>query len=333
MEPRNRRTVLKLVGLGAGGAATGVAAGLEQDGPGTYAVVQGDRCIPVTPIEGSDPVEAFYDWAATPEKRWSSNGTTELQRGDTSIAFLYEGPEATSLVFVHGKLGFDGDGGSASFAIDGLPPEGEWVVEDDKYDGPDNYDNWTHTETASYVDWTWDGGRADGGVFRGVTGGATIRVVPRFNESATLYERYYQGDVQRWEFVSGEFDDPRYVELAMDEPMIVGGIDCTGDDGSSGGSGGGDDGKRGGGDGDDKQNKKHQQKQKKHRRKREKHQRKREKKKQKHEKRRRKHERKEQKKADKERKKERKKAEKHEKKQRKHEKKQRKHREKEEDDD
>lgn len=228
MNPRNRRSVLKLLGFGAGAAGANLASGLERDGASSYAVVQGDRCVHVTPIEGTAPVEEFYDWAPTVEKQWSSNGTTGFQREETSIAFFYDGPAATSLVFVHDELGDDSSGGAVSFAIDGLPADGEWVVEDDDYDGESNYDDWEHAESVSHVDWTWETSRTDGGVFRGVTTDDRIRIVPRFNEAATLHGRPNEGRIERWEFLSGGSDDPKRVELAMDQPLTVGGVDCSG---------------------------------------------------------------------------------------------------------
>lgn len=296
--PRRRRSVLKLIGTGlSGSAAAGVAA--DRGADAAWAVVQGDTCTTVTPLSGDQPAAAFYDWEPAPSHLWSSLGTEHLQRADGSVVFLYDGPDALSLVFVHGKVQGDGDGGSVSMTVSGLPPDGEWVVEDDDYDSPSNFDVWAHAGTASEIDWTWDAGRTDGAAFAGVTADATIRIAPRFNADATLYGVHYDGTVETWEFLSADGADPERIPLSMDAPITVTGDGCPGggsDTGSRGGTGGdgdgdGGDGREGQDDGD-RERTKHERKRAKHR---EKHERKRRKHREKHQRKRRKHRRKERK--------------------------------------
>ncbi|MFW5978239.1 MAG: cell surface glycoprotein related protein, partial [Halohasta sp.] len=77
----------------------------------TYRIVQGDQEFEVEPIKGAVPVEEFYDYRYPYQSResdswgrsFSSHGTTDYQRDDTSVLMLYEGPNGVSLVAVHDK--------------------------------------------------------------------------------------------------------------------------------------------------------------------------------------------------------------------------------------
>jgi len=222
-----RRQFVGSLAVGAAGAiaTTGVASARGK-GTGksdkTYYLKQGWDKIELTPLKGEqDPAES-YDWDTDD---FSSKGTTELQRPDTSVLFLYEDPDgAVHLVLVHGKYDPDGgdwDGGSVTFDFLGLSHDGSWVVQDDLYDGSDNYDNWTTGGLRQTVDWTWDGARTDGGVYGPLGWDPFFRIDPAFNENAELYEEYYEGDIDEWEVLSGDIDDPERHSLDTDGPVNI----------------------------------------------------------------------------------------------------------------
>ncbi|MFC7047259.1 hypothetical protein ACFQH6_19275 [Halobacteriaceae archaeon GCM10025711] len=77
----SRRTVLAVVGTGLAGSVLGTTAtGGQQTAP-EYVLVQGDRCVPVQPIQGREPVASFYDYVL-PERYVS--GANGASAGDTA---------------------------------------------------------------------------------------------------------------------------------------------------------------------------------------------------------------------------------------------------------
>jgi len=217
-----RRKLLGTLGaasLGTVAIGSGHAQSTEDD---TYHIVQCGRHLELTPLSGPDPVEAFYDWDAA-NTQYSSAGTTDLQQPDTTILFLYEGPSGrVSLVIVHGQLGGSQDGGSVTFDFAGLPTSGEWLVQDDFYDAPTNYDNWETDGEQQTVDWTYDGGRTDGGAYGPIGLDSNIVIRPSFNESSALFEQYYEGRIEEWQALSGDRDNPDRFTLEMDDPLLIG---------------------------------------------------------------------------------------------------------------
>lgn len=217
----DRRGVLGLLG-GTTASIVGFSGTVAADPPKQpgkpYRLVQGERCIEVTPLQGSETAAEFYDWNAA-ETLYSSQATADLQRPDTSQLFLYEAPDgAVSLVIIHGKFGGSHDGGSASLTFHGLPEDGTWQTRDDFYDEPTNYDVWRSGEVDA-VDWTWDGGRTDGGVYGPLGGHFEIEIEPAFNQDAALYEEYYDGEITEWQVLSGDLDDPDRITIDMDRPI------------------------------------------------------------------------------------------------------------------
>lgn len=212
-----RRSFLSAAGAAiVGGAlATGTASAAEST---SFHLTQGEHCIPLRPLRGDDPVKAFYDYR---NERYSSHGTQSLQRADTSLLFLYEGPKGVSLVFVHGKLGSNSDGGSVTFEISGLPSSGKWLVEDDSYDGPRRYDRWKTNDTTATIDWTWDGGRADGAVFGYLGDDTDIEIDPAFNEDAALFGKHYDGTIEDWQALSGDRSNPTRTSLDRSTPIRI----------------------------------------------------------------------------------------------------------------
>lgn len=239
--------LLVLGGVAVGASSTHARAQTTTDR--TYVLEQGDRCRTVTPLSGEEPVDEFYEYGS-----FSSLGTTDLQRPNTSILLLYRGQAGTSLVMVHGTVDEGSQGGSVSMTVSGLPRSGTWVVEDDNYPGPTNYDRWNHTNGTSRIDWTWATANTDGAVFRGLEAlNGSIEITPRFDEEAALYGEHYDGNVTAWQLLGGDRSSPDRVALEMDSPVTIRTGECPGagdEDTRDGGSS--PDGTDTGGDGEER---------------------------------------------------------------------------------
>ncbi|WP_266074958.1 PKD domain-containing protein [Haladaptatus caseinilyticus] len=192
----------------------------------TYTVQQGDTCVAVTPIQGSEDVVSFYDYRNpyTEPSDWSysSFAPGSVTRENGSTMFLYEAPDGTvSLVVLHDRLRKERTGdklpmSTASFGFDGLPEAGQWILMDDTYEGRD--DRWSRNR----IDWTWTGSRVDGAVFRGVSGDFDITVSPAWNEEATLYDSRFESEpVTSWAFLSGSVRNPTETQLDMGESVTI----------------------------------------------------------------------------------------------------------------
>lgn len=249
-----RRTALKFVGaVGLAGVATGARA---QSSDAPYSVAQGDRDVPVVPLSGGDPVEELYglqlpgrfggDNGASDRggPYYQSNGTSDLQREDVTVSFLYDGPNGHSLVVVHDSTAST-DGGAVTWTVRDVPGDAAWAVKDDYYTDPEtgepagnNFDRWDVDGTTHTVDWTWGSAGTDGGVLRSPGGRLDVTVEPAFNEAATLWGEHYAEDpVSDWQFLSfpDGRDSPERTSLALDEPVSVAPTDrgqSDGDDGS-----------------------------------------------------------------------------------------------------
>ncbi len=175
----------------------------------------------VEPLSNGERIEEFY---RTPP----GNSVTGLERADTSIIFLWEGPEGTSLVVVHDKPGSDGGGaatlnftgvpafGTADVGpVPGLPGEGSWVIQESPGDfGPPS-------QPPNVISWSWLDGENDGGAYRGGMDAAfTVIVEPAFNDDALEPPRD-PGTVDAWVFLSGDVDDPTTIELDMETPLVI----------------------------------------------------------------------------------------------------------------
>ena len=260
-----RRTLLRA--LGAAGALTAVGSRTARADPADgYSVVQNGDCTPIVPLSGDRSVEELYE-LRIPEEYGGDNGATDpgegpyygslgiqdLQRTNTTVAFLYDGPEGVSLVVVHGALnGDDGDGGRGiSWTLEGeVLSDGEWVVKDDFYTDPDtgrqadsNLDQWDVTGETHTIDWTYGGGRTDGGAFRPLGDEFELVIDPRYNEAAALWDgNFYDGRVTNLVFLSfpNGRGEPEAVSLDLDERLRLRAGSCDRDDEEDGG--GGDDG-------------------------------------------------------------------------------------------
>lgn len=212
----------------------------------TYTATQGAETVEIEPLEGNMTVQELYDFRlpdsydneATRNATngasfgsgpyYGSAGTEDLQQGDTSLMFLYDGPNGLSLVVVHEGEGST-DGGSATFEITGLNDDGAWVVKDDLYLDDDgsiassNYDLWNTDSTPQTIDWTWGSGGSDGGAFQPLEEDFSFTIDPAFNEDAELYGDIssYTGQVEDWQVLSGDMNNPERTSLNLTEAVTV----------------------------------------------------------------------------------------------------------------
>jgi hypothetical protein len=201
-----------------------------------FSIEQDGKCIPIEPLSMSGlPVEEFYDYR-TPDTdpssyKYASFGTENLQRKNTSILFLYEGPKGLSLVMIHDKIDA-GAGGAVTFRMTNLPVKGKFIIKDDSYDASTNRDtfdyskhrNWNGKESASAnISWTWQRGRADGAVYRNLGNDFKITINPQFNENAVLAGEGgpYNGKIKNWEVLSGNVNNPTRTKLNMNKPVTI----------------------------------------------------------------------------------------------------------------
>lgn len=222
------------------GGITATEASSNSASDETYAVTQGDQCIEVDPfVDESQTVEEFYDYRNPithdyPNDQYSSYGTTHLQEDDTSILLLYEGSDGLGLVMVHDQVDGDTTGGTATFEIEGLPSEGEWVqfdavYPDDHYGGP--ISNYEREGTTSTMNWTWAEERTDGAAFRGgLEEDFEITIDPAFNDEAALdvENEEYQGTIDDWHVLSAVGDSHTRMSLeSLEEPVTIAPGSCS----------------------------------------------------------------------------------------------------------
>lgn len=214
----DRRTFL---GASASTAVLGVGAltgtvGAQQDGGPSYVVEQGDACHEVTPLSTGGTVEEFYGYVAP-----HAHTTTDLERSDVSQLFLFDGPDGTSVVFLHDKPtgnpaghdhvhGADTGGGAVSLDFTGLiVGEFETPVSDEPFE---------------FGDWAWSEEHTDGGAFR-FGGSFTLRIDPAFNEAADR-DPLSPGSIDEWQLLSGDATDPDRIQLDLDRPVTIGSGPC-----------------------------------------------------------------------------------------------------------
>jgi len=206
-----------------------------------FTVSQSNESFEAEALTGDVPVEELYGFNLPPsydhqnqglngasypenESYYESTGTEDLQRDETTITFLYDGPEGLSLVVVHDKN--EGNGGSASWTFRDMP-EGQWVVKDDLYlteDGDKastNYDNWNVSQNPQTVDWTWGSAGTDGGAYRDIGNSFNFTIEPRFNEESALWQQHYNGTIENWQFLSGDIENPERQNLSLDENLVI----------------------------------------------------------------------------------------------------------------
>ena len=210
-----RRTVLSgLSGLLVAGAMAGQSAAADDR---EYSVVQNGRCIPVTPLSGSVPVEEFYNYS--PHR--AGDDALGYTESDRSQLFLYRNTNTgdTSLVMLHDTVD-DGSGGAVTFDFDfaGIAP-GSWSVQDDS---EDTYQ--TDSGVISQADWSWADAPTDGGAIPVDGDPFKIDITPAFNDDAER-SPLNDGEITSWVALSG---DDTVVDLPMDESVSI--YPCDGSD-------------------------------------------------------------------------------------------------------
>lgn len=220
------------IGLAAASAAGALAsASTASSGPGSDAVHNRTFLIeqptlpplatPVQPLSNGDRVETFYALS-------NGRSATGLEQPDTSIIFLWEGPNGTSLVTIHDHP-YDLGGGAATLNFTGypafgvpsqdplpaIPGQGSWVVKDDTRDFK------PPSEPPNVVSWSWLDYYNDGGAYRGGMDGAfAVHVEPAFNDAA-LEDPRDPGTIDDWVFLSGDLADPTAIPLDLDAPLLI----------------------------------------------------------------------------------------------------------------
>lgn len=223
-------TVVAAVAVSATVGVGAVAANTSPPVDDEYAVIQGDECIPIESLGyGHQTTEEYYDYraphAGADASTYSSHGTTHLQEDDTSVIFLHESSNGLSLVMVHDQYNGDSDGGAATFQLTDLPQDGEWVVEDDDYDGSET--EWDHRGTSSRISWAWSEERTDGAAFNGgLDDDFEINIYPLFNDQAAL-SGIYDGEVTDWQALSGPEHNPERTSLNMTQPITITSESCS----------------------------------------------------------------------------------------------------------
>lgn len=204
------------------------AASQPPPGERTFAIQQPTvppLATPVEPLGNGERIEDFY---GTP----LGNSVTGLERPDTSIIFLWDGPEGTSLVVVHDKA-YTAGGGAATLNFTGypafgvpslgpapaIPGEGSWVVKE----APGDFQ--APSQPPNVISWSWLEGQNDGGAYRGGMDGAfAVLVEPAFNGSA-LEKPRNPGTIDDWVFLTDDVDDPTEIPLDMETPLLIEGTE------------------------------------------------------------------------------------------------------------
>lgn len=193
---------------------------------GEFALEQGDRCIPLSPLSYRDmTIEDFYGEQPDPKQ---SDTPTNLERERTSLLFLYRGPSGSGgesardpdrvgLVVIHGASG--GPGGAASFTLRGGPDPGPTVFDDDA--APNGDEDYLACGGAGecVANWAWDGAN-DGAVWHPLNEEFSIGIRPQFDEAASL-DPPSGGGVERWQVLSGDARNPDRFDLALDQPVTL----------------------------------------------------------------------------------------------------------------
>ncbi|KAB1192448.1 hypothetical protein GJR96_02940 [Haloferax sp. MBLA0076] len=239
--PLGRRSALKLTGgFFLASALGGQVAANQGDGEATkvYRVTQGSREYEISLLTGDTPATELYD-LRIPDQYGGDNGATDPGEGpyyesvglsylleeQESLMFLYDGPNGISLVVLHGG---PGDGSAVTWRLTGVPSGATWLVKDDLYTYPDtgeqavsNYDRWDVSGSEHTIDWTWDGGRTDGGVLGYLSGEFSFAIYPAYNTAAALYGEYFSGLISGWYVLTGGWNSLTREPLNLEEPVTI----------------------------------------------------------------------------------------------------------------
>ena len=175
-----------------------------------YTIVQNSgKEVNVTALSyQNQSVEEFYDLSYG-----GSDTSTDIERSDRSLLFLWNSSGNTSLVMIHDTPNDDGSGGAVTLAFQDLPTTaGEWVVQDDSTE---------FVSDSTTIDWSWKDHHNDGGAFRGgLNGEFYISLDPAFNDAATR-DPQDPGNITRWEALSGDATSPNRTTLNMSKTTYI----------------------------------------------------------------------------------------------------------------
>jgi hypothetical protein len=172
-------------------------------------IQQNGREVNVTALSyQNQSVEEFYDLSYG-----GSDTSTDIERSDRSLLFLWNSSGNTSLVMIHDTPSDDGSGGAVTFTFQNLPTTaGEWVVQDD----PGEFDS-----NSTTIDWAWKDYHNDGGAFRGgLNGKFNVSLDPAFNDAATR-DPQDPGSITRWEALSGDATSPNRTTLNVSKTTYI----------------------------------------------------------------------------------------------------------------
>ena len=202
----------------------------------SYVIEQGSFCQQIDPLSTDETIESFYGYRSHEthpddvDRAYSSYGTTQLQRDDTSALFLYEGPNGLSLGMVHDRLGGESEGALVTLEVVGLPHESEWAVKDDNYTGETRMDEFERGDGWATASWAYRDGRTDGGALRGGLDGAfAVTVQPGFNDESAFAGSDLpvsgipeEGGIEAWDVLSGSAETPDRTSLpSLEEPVTI----------------------------------------------------------------------------------------------------------------
>ncbi|NUE03254.1 hypothetical protein HUB97_12255 [Halorubraceae archaeon YAN] len=196
-----------------------------------YVTYAGDTfCIEA--IDGDVSAETFYDYV--PAEVSSRN--EDITRDDTAVLFLYRDDQGELYLFIVLDEFGDGDGGAASFKVEGAEEcewlSADWVVQDDPITTNDDYQNADGNLPAT-ADWVWGEERTDGGVLGTLEEEFALRITPKLNDAATLDPANFPnfisdfGPVERLIFLSGDaeteivLEDGITDETGKLDPIVV----------------------------------------------------------------------------------------------------------------
>lgn len=172
---------------------------------GYFQVEQGTDRVPIQPLVGTDPADAYYGYDAA-----SSSTTCPLAEPDVTVLFLYQDSTGQWYLFITNSAAGGTLGGSCQFSLSGIPAGADFIVQDDpaNMDPADVYD-----VAGGRVSWTWAAGRGDGGVLGPLPSDFAITLTPGIVTGI--------GSIV---FKYGDINSPQRLELNMTDPIVVKGM-------------------------------------------------------------------------------------------------------------
>ena len=177
-------------------------AALPLSAQGYFTVTQGSVQAVVEPLAGTQTAEEFYGYDGTQFRT-----TNPLAEAHTIVMFLYRDPSGQLYLFIINDAGEPGAGGSVQFAIEGVPPGADFILQDD----PANMDpNDVYDIVGGRVAWVWGDPRTDGGVLGPLGTDFAITLTPGVITG-----------IQRIVFKYGDPGSPQSMELNLFDPIVI----------------------------------------------------------------------------------------------------------------